>query len=87
MTDAREKLKQFTLEGVAGKITCPTYILHGGDDRQNFVEHAYKVNEALTCEHILEVIPAGESGSAHCQIDDFTKSFRMYDWIEKKIKA
>jgi dienelactone hydrolase len=86
MTEAREKLKQFTLEGVAEKITCPTYILHGGDDRQNFVENAFKVNEALKCEHVLEVVPKEESGSAHCSVDDFTKSFNMYDWIAKKIK-
>ncbi len=86
MTDAREKLKNFTLEGVAEKIQCPTYILHGGDDRQNFVENAYKTNEALTCEHVMEIIPVGSSGSSHCCVDDFTKSFNMYDWIEKKIK-
>lgn len=87
MTEAREKLKNFTLEGVAEKITCPTYILHGEDDRQNFVENAYKVNEALTCEHVMEIVPKDESGSAHCSVDDFTKSFNMYDWIEKKIKG
>jgi pimeloyl-ACP methyl ester carboxylesterase len=85
MTEAREKLKQFTLEGVAEKITMPTYILHGGDDRQNFVENAFKVNEALKCEHVLEVVPEEESGSAHCSVDDFTKTFNMYDWIAKKM--
>ena len=87
MTEAREKLKNFTLAGVAEKIQCPTYILHGGDDRQNFVENAHQVNEALTCEHVLEVVPIDESGSAHCSVDDFTKSFNMYDWIAMKIKA
>jgi len=25
--------------------------------------------------------------TAHCQIDDFTKTFNMYDWIAKKLKA
>jgi dienelactone hydrolase len=87
MTDAREKLKNFTLEGVADKISMPTYVLHGEDDRQNFVENAYQVDKALTCEHVTEIVPKGESGSAHCSVDDFTKTFRMYDWIEKKIKS
>ena len=87
MADAREKLKNFTLDGVAEKISCPTYILHGEDDRQNFVENAYKVNDALTCEHVLEIVPKDESGSAHCSVDDFTKTFNMYDWIAEKIKA
>lgn len=87
MTEAREKLKDFTLEGVAEKISMPTYILHGEDDRQNFVENAYKVNEVLTCEHVMEIVPKNESGSAHCSVDDFTKTFNMYDWIAEKIKA
>jgi pimeloyl-ACP methyl ester carboxylesterase len=85
MTDAREKLKNFTLEGVAEKIKCPTYILHGEDDRQNFVENAYKTNEALTCEHVMEIVPKDSSGSAHCSVDDFTKTFNMYDWIAQKM--
>ena len=87
MTEAREKLKNFTLEGVAEKIRMPTYISHGEDDRQNFVENAYKVNEVLTCEHVMEIVPKNESGSAHCSVDDFTKTFNMYDWIAEKIKA
>ena len=86
MTDAREKLKNFTLEGVAEKIQCPTYILHGGDDRQNTVENAHKTNDALTCKHVMEIIPVGSSGSSHCCVDDFTKTFNMFDWIEKEIK-
>lgn len=88
MTEARKKLEGYTLaNGVAEKISCPTYVLHGGDDKQNFVSHARRVAEHLTCEHVLEVIPAGESGSQHCQIDDFTRTFNMYDWISRKIKS
>lgn len=87
MADARERLKLFALDDVAKQISMPTYILHGEDDRQNFVENAYKLNEALTCEHVLEVVPKESSGSAHCQIDDFTKTFNMYDWVAKKLFA
>lgn len=86
MTDAREKLKDFTLENVANKITCPTYVLHGEDDRQNTVDNAYKMRDALMCKNVVEIVPIGESGSAHCCIDDFTKSFNMYDWIAKELK-
>ncbi|MNG31624.1 hypothetical protein D3C84_1174610 [compost metagenome] len=86
MTETRKRLEGFTLEnGVAEKISMPTYILHGEDDKQNFVEHAYNLEKHLTCEHQLEVIPTGESGSQHCQIDDFTKTFNMYDWIAKRL--
>jgi len=86
MADTRKKLEGYTLaNGIAEKISCPTYILHGGGDKQNFVSHAYRVAEKLTCEHILEVVPEGESGAQHCQIDDFSRTFNMYDWIAKKI--
>ncbi|MCU7549733.1 alpha/beta hydrolase [Chitinophagaceae bacterium LB-8] len=85
MADARERLKMFTLDGVAEKISMPTYVLHGEDDRQNFVENAYKLRDALTCEKVVEIVPKESSGSAHCQIDDFTKTFNMYDWIQKKM--
>jgi dienelactone hydrolase len=86
MADAREKLKLFALDNVAEKISMPTYVLHGEDDRQNFVENAYQLRDALTCEKVVEIIPKESSGSAHCQIDDFTKTFNMYDWIAKKMK-
>jgi pimeloyl-ACP methyl ester carboxylesterase len=88
MAEARKKLEGFTLEnGIAEKISMPTYILHGEDDKQNFVEHAYSLNEALKCEHVLEVIPKESSGSQHCQVDDFTKCFNMYDWIAEKMNC
>lgn len=85
MAEARERLKKFALDDVADKISMPTYILHGEDDRQNFVENAYKLDAALTVEHVLEIVPKESSGSAHCQIDDFTKTFGMYDWIAKNL--
>jgi len=72
MAAARKKLEGYTLaDGIAEQITCPTYVLHGEDDKQNFVSHAYRVAEHLKCEHVLEVVPKDESGAQHCQIDDF----------------
>ena len=87
MAGARERLKQFTLEGVAEKIAMPTYVLHGEDDRQNFVENAYKLYDALTCVKTLQIIPKESSGSAHCQIDNFTKTYTMFDWIAKEMAS
>lgn len=85
MADAREKLAKYNLRGVAEKITMPTYILHGEDDRQNPVSHAYRTFNDLTCERVLDVVPASMPGSAHCQIDGFTRSFPMFDWIQRKL--
>lgn len=85
MAEAREKLKNFTLEGVADKIQMPTFISHGEDDRQNTVENAYKLYEALTCEKEMNIVPKGRTGSAHCHIDNFTKADPMFDWLERKM--
>ncbi|HEX8507245.1 MAG TPA: alpha/beta hydrolase, partial [Hymenobacter sp.] len=82
MADAREKLSHYHLRGVAEKITMPTYVLHGEDDRQNPVSHAYRTFNDLTCPRTLHVVPASSPGSAHCQIDGFTRSFPMFDWIQ-----
>ena len=86
MTEARKKLEGFTLEnGIAEKISAPTYILHGEDDKQNLVEHAINLEKHLTCEHKLEIVPKESSGSAHCQVDDFTKTLNMFDWIAERL--
>ncbi|MFK8163037.1 MAG: alpha/beta hydrolase family protein [Lewinella sp.] len=86
MADARKKLEGYTLaNGVAEKISCPTYIMHGGGDKQNAANHAERLDAHLTCEHVLNIVPDGQRGAQHCQVDDFTPTFPMYDWIAKKI--
>jgi len=45
---ALERAKQFSLDGVADKITCPVLITHGANDRVVPVEAAHKLHAALT---------------------------------------
>lgn len=85
MAEAREKLKNFTLEGVADKIRMPTFISHGEDDRQNTVENAYKMFDALTCEKEMNIVPKETTGSAHCHIDNFTKADPLFDWLAEQM--
>lgn len=84
MQEAREKLRNYTLKGVADKIKVPTYIVHGEDDRQNIVENAYRVYNDLNCPRWLKIIPTSDTGSAHCQVDNITETFEMYDWIKEQ---
>ena len=85
MNEAREKLKRFSLEGVAGKITMPTFISHGEDDKQNTVENAYKLYDALTCEKEMNIVPKNTTGSSHCHIDNFNKINPLFDWLQGKL--
>jgi len=84
---AREKLNKFTLKGVAEKIQCPTFIIHGEDDHHIPVSHAYRVFNDLTCPRELKIVPSGTPGSSHCQLDNFTQIFDMFDWLEEQLGA
>ncbi|HZG84046.1 alpha/beta hydrolase family protein [Paenibacillus sp.] len=86
MAEAREKFKTFTLQGVAENIKVPTYIVHGEDDRQVPVDHAYRVYNDLVCPRTLVVVPVSSSGSSHCQVDNVTKTYPMYDWLQKQLQ-
>ena len=86
MQAAREKLKNYTLQGVAEKITVPTYIIHGADDRQNVVENAYRTYNDLKGPRWLKIVAASDPGSAHCQVDNITETFEMYDWIKEQFQ-
>lgn len=85
MTEARTRLKQFTMAGHLDKIKAPTFIVHGEDDRQNFVSHAYRVYEGLTCEKEMIIVPKESTGSSHCSVDNFTKVYPMLDWLAGKL--
>jgi dipeptidyl aminopeptidase/acylaminoacyl peptidase len=87
MEEARKKLDLFNLKGVAEKISMPTYIIHGEDDRQVSVENAYNLYNDLTCPRWLKVVPKSSPGSAHCQVDNVTETYEMYDWLKLQLNA
>jgi dipeptidyl aminopeptidase/acylaminoacyl peptidase len=85
MQDAREKLKDFNLREVAEKISCPTYILHGENDRNVAVSHAYRLYNDLTCPREIKIVPSGKPGSAHCQLDNMTEIHSLFDWLQSQL--
>jgi dipeptidyl aminopeptidase/acylaminoacyl peptidase len=48
LADARRKLRDYTMEGVAGKIECPMLIGYGPTDRIMDPEGAYRLYQAAT---------------------------------------
>lgn len=85
--EARKKLDKFTMRDVAKEITCPTYISHGGDDRQVPVAQAQAMFDELTCEKYLHIVPKDETGSAHCHVDNMTKVYPLFDWMRDQLTA
>jgi dipeptidyl aminopeptidase/acylaminoacyl peptidase len=87
MEEAREKLEKFNLRGVAEQIKIPTFIIHGEDDRNISVNFAYELYNRLTCPRWLHIVPTSSTGSAHCQVDNPTEAFPMYDWIKEHLNS
>ncbi|MFI7643938.1 alpha/beta hydrolase family protein [Nonomuraea sp. NPDC049400] len=83
--EAREKLAEFTLDGVADKIDVPVYVMHGTDDIIMDVKGAQRFVEALTVDDVTVDIYDG-AGSLHCSYDYFSvATARLTDWFAHRI--
>ncbi len=68
---AIEKAKQFSLAGVADRITCPFLIVHAADDSVVPVANAPKLYDAIGSKRKhLKIFSAEEGGSYHAQVDN-----------------
>lgn len=84
LDEVGEKLRSWRLDGVARQIRCPMLILHGQDDAQIPVQHAYRLYEECGSPHKeLKVFTEEEGGSAHCQNDNRLLAHAyIADWLE-----
>lgn len=87
MDQAMEKLKPFTLEGVAKRITCPILITHGEDDTIVPVQVARQLYEEISSkDKELRIFRRDEGGSEHCQIDAIQVGLAyMADWMAEHL--
>src|SRR5258708_13284820 len=68
---ALERSREFSLAGVAEKISCPVLITHGANDRVVPVQAAHDLYAALkTPRKTLKIFTPEEGGAEHCQDDD-----------------
>jgi dipeptidyl aminopeptidase/acylaminoacyl peptidase len=84
---ALERSREFSLAGVADKITCPVLITHGANDRVVPVEAAHKLHAALTTKNkTLKIFTAEEGGAEHCQVDNRPLGISyIADWISANV--
>jgi dienelactone hydrolase len=69
--EVTEKLKLWTLDGVAELIRCPFLILHGEHDTQIPLRDAVRLYETLTSvRKELKIFTEDEGGATHCQNDN-----------------
>ena len=84
-SDARAKLAQFTLDGVAEKITVPVYVMLGTADIIMDIKGAHRFIDALTSDDVTVDIYDG-AGSLHCSYDYMSVAgARLGDWFLHKI--
>lgn len=82
--EAKEFFKKFTLKGVAEKITCPLYFLHGGKDPIFPTATAKYIAGAVKGPATLNIEPEGN----HCahNIGHLVRP-KMADWLAKTLDA
>ncbi|MGA7835987.1 MAG: alpha/beta fold hydrolase [Acidimicrobiales bacterium] len=77
------KALDYTLAGIAEKITCPTLVIDSEGD-QWYSGQAKQLFDALTCDKTFLLFTAEEGAEDHCQIGSpLLSSERMLDWLEE----
>lgn len=84
---ALERARNFTLEGVAQRITCPVLITHGANDRVVPVQAAHDLYRAVgSPRKTLKMFERDEGGAEHCQVDNRQLGVDFIaDWIADNV--
>lgn len=85
--EARTMLRDFNLEGVAPRITCPTLISHGVRDMVMRVDGAKRLyDEISSMDKELKLWEGTEGGAIHCNYDNWAASIPvMFDWLAQRL--
>jgi dienelactone hydrolase len=85
--EARQRLTQFTLRGIAGRIRCPTLVSHGAEDVLMNPAGAVRLYEEIgSTDKELKIWQGAEGGAVHCNYDNWAVSVPyMIDWIADRL--
>ena len=85
--EARRKLADFNLKGIAPRITCPTLISHGVGDIVMNVAGAKRLYEEIgSKDKLIRLWDEGEGGAVHCNYDNWSVSIPfMFDWLAARL--
>jgi len=87
MDAAMEKVKWYTLAGVAERIECPTLICHGDHDRLSNAQVAQQLYDAVGArDKTLKIFTAEDGGVEHCQVDNRqVGTDYIADWLTARL--
>ncbi len=86
--EARRRLKDFTMAGIAKNITCPTLISHGNNDTLMAVAGAKRLfTEIGATDKTLKIYDDNDPGGRiHCSHDYWAHNVPfMIDWLEDRL--
>ena len=80
--EAFKMAQEYTLEGVADKITCPTLITNP-ENEQFWPGQSRKLYDALSCPKEIVSFTTAEGADLHCEIKAFgLRDQRIFDWLD-----
>jgi len=88
MEAAMEKLKKFTLAGVAQLITCPMLVCWGEEDKLTPREIAHQLHDSVgSQDKTLKIFTTHGGGAEHCQVDNRqVGTDYIADWLEARLR-
>ncbi len=87
VADYIRRTTDYTLDGVAHLIDCPTLILDAEND-QFFHGQPQRVAAALTCPHTLITLPEAEGAGEHCHMGAMSRFQQTtFDWLDTTLST
>ncbi|MGW3210174.1 alpha/beta hydrolase family protein [Streptomyces sp. NPDC001135] len=85
VADYIRRTADYTLDGVAQLIDCPTLILDAESD-QFFRGQPQRVQAALTCPHTLITLREAEGAGEHCHMGAMSRFHQVtFDWLDNTL--
>ncbi|MFZ1039681.1 MAG: alpha/beta hydrolase family protein [Anaerolineales bacterium] len=85
MLDLVQKMQQYTLDGIAGQITCPTLICDAEEDHA-FAGQPRMLFDALRCPKTYLLFTAEDAAEKHCHAGaTLLLNQRIFDWLNETL--
>jgi dienelactone hydrolase len=85
LLDCMQKMQQYTMEGVAKQVTCPTLVCDAEKDHF-FAGQPKKLYDALTCPKTYLLFTASDAAEEHCHAGaTLLQCQRIFDWLDETL--
>ena len=85
LADCVQKMQQYTLDGIAGQITCPTLVCDAEEDHA-FAGQPKKLYAALRCPKTYLLFTAEDAAEEHCHAGaSLLLNQRVFDWLDETL--